>query len=110
MNYRKQIFNMKLYRSALSACVVKDIPNLDDYTYKHYDLVMLENAERLRSIVKSLEHAGSSVYVEIDSMLYINDIKVQQSNDLQNNALVIPVDNIEAMEQDIIPEPEGNTA
>lgn len=105
---RKQIFNMKLYRSALSACVVRDIPNIEDYTYKHYDLVMLENAERLRSIVKSLEHAGSSIYVEIDSMLYINDIKVQQNSDLQNNALVIPVDNMELMEQDINPERDGH--
>lgn len=92
---------MKLYRSALSACVVRDIPNLDDYIYKHYDLVILENAERLRSIVKSHENAGSSIYIEIDNMMYINDVKVQatNTNTYQNNALLIPVEQIDvAME------------
>lgn len=89
---------MKLYRSALSSCVVRDIPNLDDYIYKHYDRVILENAERLRSIVKSLEHTGSSVYIEINNMLYINDVKVQHNNnELQNNVLVIPVDHADVM-------------
>lgn len=86
---------MKLYRSALSACVVRDIPNLDDYIYKHYDLVILENAERLRSIVKSFENAGSSIYIEIDNMMYINDIKIQANNTFQNSTLVIPVDHVE---------------
>lgn len=95
------MFNMKLYRSALSACVIRDIPNLYDYTYKHYDLVILENAERLRSIVKSYENAGSSIYIEIDNMMYINDIKIQVNNTFQNNALVIPIDHIDmTMEQD----------
>lgn len=93
---------MKLYRSALSACVVKDIPNLEDYLYKHYDLIMLENAERLRCTVKSLEHSSPSVYVEIDSMLYINDIKVQESSDFQYSGLVIPVDNQEPVENECI--------
>ncbi len=70
--------------------------------------MILENAERLRSIVKSYENAGSSIYIEIDNMMYINDIKIQASNSFQNNTLLIPVDHPDmAMQQDMIEGIEG---
>lgn len=43
---------MNTCRTGLSACVVKGLPNVGDYIYKHRDLLMEEDRQRL---LKELE-------------------------------------------------------
>jgi kelch-like protein 10 len=42
--------DMNIYRSALSACVVTDLPNIADYIHQHRDRLMEERRQRLFSV------------------------------------------------------------
>lgn len=38
---------MNVYRSALSACVISDLPNIREYIHQHRDQLMEEKRQRL---------------------------------------------------------------
>lgn len=49
---------MNIYRSALSACIVKDLPNARDYVYKHRERLL----EDLRQNKLAMEIYGDLEY------------------------------------------------
>lgn len=49
---------MNIYRSALSACIVKDLPNARDYVYKHRERLL----EDLRQNKLAMEIHGDLEY------------------------------------------------
>jgi hypothetical protein len=54
-NCRQQAADMNVCRYGISTCVIKDLPNAGDYTYKHRGKLMEEKRKkRRRSNVKNV--------------------------------------------------------
>jgi len=49
---------MNIYRSALSACVVSDLPNISDYIHQHRDRLMEERRQRLFNVNQNQNQLG----------------------------------------------------
>ncbi|KDR21052.1 Kelch-like protein 10 [Zootermopsis nevadensis] len=41
-----KVADMNVYRSRMSICVVKNLPNASDYAYKHRDKLMVEKRKK----------------------------------------------------------------
>ncbi|XP_021934201.1 kelch-like protein 10 [Zootermopsis nevadensis] len=49
-----EVADMNTYRTAMSACVVKGLPNAGDYIYKHRDRLLEEKRQRILTILRAL--------------------------------------------------------
>lgn len=48
--YRYEATDMNVYRSALSACVIMGLPNVNDYIHKHRERLMEEKRQKLLAL------------------------------------------------------------
>lgn len=49
-SYRYEATDMNVYRSALSACVIMGLPNVNDYIHKHRERLMEEKRQKLLAL------------------------------------------------------------
>jgi kelch-like protein 10 len=57
INPRYEATDMNLFRSALSACVVVGVPNLNDYIHQHRDRLMEEKRQKLLALQQQQQAA-----------------------------------------------------
>ncbi|KDR20175.1 Kelch-like protein 10 [Zootermopsis nevadensis] len=50
-----EVADMNTHRTELSACVVKGLPNAKDYIYKHRDMLLEEERQKILKKIGSLK-------------------------------------------------------
>lgn len=105
---RYEATDMNIYRSALDACVITDLPNVRDYIHKHRERLMeekrqkmiaLENQRQLAVGINQAHHQGQNaaqvavqnighqnVLQPIDIVREINAVNARANNANNNNA------------------------
>lgn len=98
---------MNIYRSALDACVITDLPNVRDYIHKHRERLMeekrqkmiaLENQRQLAVGLNQTHHQGqaaaqvavqnighNNILQPIDIVREINAVNARANNNNNNN-------------------------
>lgn len=96
--------DMNLYRSALSACVIDGLPNVEDYIHKHRDRLMEERRQKLIELEyqrsRVTNNQANHQHQQIAAAMNAN---IQQFNILQQlnanlNPALPPIPNQEPMD------------